>query len=354
MADEWQRGSSGAGEVGDSKTVIPVVILNWNGEEDTLECLRSIRKSIPAGFLPVLIDNGSRAESLERLKRECGLLFSKILFLQENEWAALQGSPLAELLEDLKDDSLVLIENGENLGFAKGNNVGIRFAEWLGAEWVMLLNNDTVVSPDTFQELRRFLRSHPSFAAITAQIRDFGSNGRIQNCGGDLTYFGSRKYKFANRDAALLPQADFSVITFITGCVLLFQYKVTGVLTEDFFFGEEDYEFSLRMKSLGLEMACVHQAVVYHKGGASIAKSSRPLGAILVQYVSRLINTRNHYSRMRWQVTRILAYLYLPVLLTRNGIDPRRSVGAIRRVQSYLKRYSRVSRAQFSAIISLQ
>ena len=354
MFDGVQRRSSRVGEIGDCRTVIPIVILNWNGENDTVECLKSIRKSIPAGFVPILVDNGSEAKSLERLKRECGLLFGKILLLKENEWAALQGAPLAELLEDLKNDSLVLIENGENLGFAKGNNVGVRFAELLGAEWVMLLNNDTVVWPDTLQQLRRFLANHPSFAAITAQIRDFGCNGRIQNCGGDLTYFGSRKYKFANLDAALLPQADFSVITFITGCVLLFKYKVTGVLTEDFFFGEEDYEFSLRMKNRGLKMACVHGAVVYHKGGASIAKRSRPLGAILVQYVSRLSNTRNHYSRSRWQITRILAYLYLPVLLTRNGINPRRSLGAIRRVQSYLKRSSRVSRAQFDAIIGLQ
>jgi hypothetical protein len=78
------------------------------------------------------------------------------------------------------------------------------------------------------------------------------------------------------------------------------------------------------------------------------------LGAILLQYVSRLINTRNHYSKVRWHATRMLAYLYLPVLLARKGIDPRKSVGAIRQVESYLKRKRGVDRAEFRAMAGLQ
>ncbi len=338
-------------EVGNVEDVIPVLILNWNGEGDTVECLKSIRRSAPAGFVPVVIDNGSKPESVERLKQECNLIFSKVLFLRGRELAAPGGSSRAEFLEYLGEDSLVFIENGENLGFARANNVGIKFAESIGAEWVMLLNNDTVVSPEAFQELRRFLGNHPSFTAITGQIRYYSPNTRIQNCGGDLTYFGSRKYRFANMDASALPKSDFSVITFLTGCALLFKYTVTGALTEDFFFGEEDYEFSLRMRQLGLEMACAHGAVVYHKVGASIARSSRPLGAILVHYASRLINTRNHYSKARWHATRILAYLYLPVLLVRNGIDPRKSISAIRRVESHLRRHHSVARNEFQSLV---
>jgi len=83
-AEGWLSESGCAGEIGESKTVIPVVILNWNGENDTVECLKSIKKSIPAGFVPIVVDNGSEAESLERLKRECRLLFSKILLFKEN------------------------------------------------------------------------------------------------------------------------------------------------------------------------------------------------------------------------------------------------------------------------------
>lgn len=346
--------STPMGQVENSEDVIPVVILNWNGKEDTLECLKSIRKSELAGFAPVVIDNGSKPESLERLKRECSELFSRILFLRESELGKSGDDREAEFQEYLKTDALVFIENGENLGFAKGNNVGVRFAELAGSEWVMLLNNDTAVAPETFQVLRRFLKVYPEFMAVTPQIRYYRQNARVQNCGGDLTYFGSRKYRLENRDVSAVPKTDYSVISFITGCALLFKPKVTGAISEDFFFGEDDYEFSLRMKKLGLPMACVHGAVVYHKVSASVGKSSRPFGGIVVQYVSRLINTRNYYSKVRWQATRLLAYLYLPILLAKGGIQLRRWIEAVGTVEGYLKRNRSVNRSEFQALIGLR
>src|SRR5260370_40091523 len=75
-------GSTTRRDVDNAEEVIPVVILNWNGENDTIECLKSIRKSVPAGFVPVVIDNGSKPENVERLKQECSLIFSRILFLR--------------------------------------------------------------------------------------------------------------------------------------------------------------------------------------------------------------------------------------------------------------------------------
>jgi GT2 family glycosyltransferase len=333
------------------KGVIPAVILNWNGEEDTIECLKSVRASKLAGFVPVLVDNGSRPEGVERLKRECKLLFSRILFFEASELSSRQELAAMEQMAIFDGDCLVFVETGENLGFAKGNNVGIRFAELIDAEWVMLLNNDTVVEADTFQQLRKFLETHPSFKAVTPQIRFYNPRTRIQNCGGELTYFGTRKYRFANMDASALPESQFSVVSFVTGCALLFKYNATGALTEDFFFGEEDYEFSLRMKKRGLLMACVHDAVIYHKVGTTIAKASRPLGAILVHYVNRLINTRNYYSKVRWEATRLLAYLYLPVLLARNGINPTNSISAVRKIESYVKDQNKVTRTDFQALI---
>jgi GT2 family glycosyltransferase len=338
-------------QVENSEYVIPVVILNWNGEGDTVECLKSIKASIPAGFVPVLVDNGSDPESVERLKRECSRIFGRILLLRESELSAFSGTDRPEFREYMGEDSLVLIENAENLGFAKGNNVGIRFAELAGAEWVMLLNNDTVVSPEAFLEMRKFRDAHPSFVAITPQIRYYKQSTRIQNCGGDLTYFARQKYKFADMDASAAATSEFSVITFITGCAILFRYKVTASLTEDFFFGEEDYEFSLRMKKRGLKMACAHRAVIYHKLGATIGRNSRRFGNILVYYVNRLINTRNYYSSVRWHITRSLAYLYVPVLLAKSGINPRHSISAIRRVQSYIMHHRSVTKAEFQSLI---
>jgi GT2 family glycosyltransferase len=335
------------------KEVIPVVILNWNGENDTIECLRSIRRSAPTGFVPVLVDNGSETASLERLKNACSLIYGRILFLKQGDLSAPDKARRAELTDQFGEDLMVFVENAENLGFAKGSNVGIRLATIVGAKWVMLLNNDTIVSPDTFQELRNFVGNNPLVFAVTPQIRYYKPSTRIQNCGGMLTYFGSRKYICANMDAALSPNTTHSFITFVTGCALLFNHEITGPLTEDFFFGEEDYEFSLRMRERGLAMACAHQAIVYHKVGTSITRASTPLGAILVYYACRLINTRNYYSTIRWHATRILAYLYLPVVLAKNGINLRKSVFAARRVDSYVRNHRTMGSAEFREMISV-
>jgi len=331
--------------------MIPIIVLNWNGEDDTLECLRSIKQSVPAGFLPVVVDNGSSLVSLERLKQGCDEIFGRVVYLRETDLRCHSESQRDQIKASLSDDSLVFIENCANFGFAKGSNVGIRFAEIIGSEWVMLLNNDTIVARNAFQELRRFVTAHPAYLAITPQIRHYSPATRIQNCGGTLTYFGSQKYRFWNEDVSALPQADFSVVTFITGCALLFNYKVAGPLTEDFFFGEEDYEFSLRMKKLGLGMACVHRAVVHHKLGASISKTSKPLGAILVYYENRLINTRNYYSELRWQTTKLLAYLYLPVLFVKRGIALKNAIWAIKRVECYIRKHKTVPQAEFQSLV---
>lgn len=341
-------------QTGPASNLIPVIILNWNGEQDTIECLRSVTASRTSGFLPIVVDNGSSADNLERLKRECGFLFSTVLCLHKSDLGSFDQGRAVEIFSDPAQEMVVLIENGANLGFAKGNNVGVKFAELIGSDWVMLLNNDTVVSAGAFHQLRDFVAAHPSFVAVTPQIRYYEPNTRIQNCGGDLTYFGSRKYRFAGRAASSLPKIQFSQISFITGCALLFNHRVTGRLTESFFFGEEDYEFSLRLRNRGLAMACVHSAVIHHKVGTSIKRSSRPLGAIVVHYASRLLNTRNYYSSARWQATRILAYLYLPVLLIRNGIQVKHSVAAIREIESALKRNRGIDFDTFRAMICLQ
>jgi len=334
-----------------SADLIPVIILNWNGESDTVECLKSIKRGALSGFLPVLVDNGSESESLDRLKAECSQIFSKVLFLRKNELSAFLWPEIEALRSYLDDESLIFVENGENLGFARANNLGIRFAQLVGSPWVMLLNNDTVVESDMFRELRSFRDTHPSFVAITPQIRHYGKKTIIQNCGGDLTYFARQKYKFEDMDASVAESSEFSTITFITGCALLYKYDTTGALAEDFFFGEEDYEFSLRMKKRGLKMACAHRAVVYHKRGVTIGKNAKRFGNILLYYVNRLIDTRNYYSSARWHATRILAYLYLPFLFAKSGINPLHSITAMRRVQAYIKRHHGVSKAEFQSLI---
>lgn len=335
------------------KDIVPVIILNWNGEQDTIECLKSIKISNNNQFLPVVIDNGSKIESLMMLKKNCSLLFSNIYYIKKDQIDNSHSSIVESIINSQLEDTLVFIENSENLGFAKGNNVGVKIAEILGSEWIMLLNNDTEIEKNSFTNLVRFINEHPDIYAITPEIRFYHEKERIWNCGGDLTYFGSRKYLFANQVTVDRPTKGYSMITFITGCALLFNFKKTGILTENFFFGEEDYEFSLRLKKKGLKMACVHQSIIYHKVGSSIKKNSNGIGQIYLYYINRLINTKVYYTKLRWNLTKALAYFYLPVLLYKNDISVLKSFRLLSLINYYIKNNTKVDYLEFQKAIKI-
>ena len=188
--------------------------------------------------------------------------------------------------------------------------------------------------------------------AITPQIRLYNEKDKIWNCGGKLTFFGSRKYFYANENIDKVPVKGHSSISFVTGCALLFQYKKTGILTEDFFFGEEDYEFSLRMKKNRFKMVCIYDSIIYHKVGSSINKSHNIISSTYLYYINRLINTRNYYSQIRWQITKVLAYCYLPILFIKNDLNPKNSLSLIKSINNYISKNNKVDSKEFTRAIS--
>ena len=336
------------------KNTTPIIILNWNGEKDTLACLASFKDSENAKYLPVLVDNGSKMESLIDLKKGCNKMFNTIVYLKEDQIDSSKDLIKKTICNNPFHEILFFIENYENYGFAKGNNIGIKIAQIIDSDWVMLLNNDTEIEKNTLAVLDDFIVKNNDIVAVTPQIRLFSPKDKIWNCGGHLTYFGSRKYLYADQNVNVVPENGFSLITFITGCALLFQYKKTGLLSEDFFFGEEDYEFSLRMKRNKLKIACVFESIIYHKVGASIKKNNNAANNIYLYYINRLINTRNYYSKVRWEITRALAYSYLPVLLLKNKIRLDKFLILLEKIDGYVRNNKKVDSIEFNRIINNQ
>ena len=260
-----------------------VVILNWNGARYTVECLESLRGQTFRDLQVLVIDNGSSDDSVARI----------------GAWAAAHATEL----------SVDLVEAGENLGFAAGSNLGLRHALEARAQYVFLLNNDTVLEADALTRLVEFLDQHPDFDAVTGQIRYFG-RPVVWNCGGDLTWFGSRRYLCGDEPVESTPQTGWRQITFITGCAAMFRaslFREHGLLTERFFFGEEDYELSQRLKRAGCKIACRYDAVIHHKVGSSIdqATPTANLGRYYIYYLNRFIDMRDFYPRPVWWVWRL-------------------------------------------------
>jgi GT2 family glycosyltransferase len=275
-----------------------VIVLNWNGTDDTIACLKSIKESTYENFTIVLADNGSEKPVFGKLKEWCQANFQTIAFYSRNE--AKEGG-IPETEETLKQaksrERLVFIDNNENLGFAAGNNVALRYTLASGTHLAMLLNNDTEIEKTALTQLVDFAENNPQFAAITPQIRYFEPRDTIWNCGGYLTWFGNRRYLYAGRKAFQIPNSGFKSITAITGCALLFRPHITGLLTEKFFFGTEDMEFSYRLRKMNMEMACVFEPIVYHKVSVSSKKIRRShSGVLFLSYLQSFMNIRDYHS----------------------------------------------------------
>lgn len=273
------------------------VVLNWNGARDTIDCLESLSRQTHQDLRVLVVDNGSTDDSVARIEA----------------WD-----------RDRADRHLrfELLETGDNLGFAGGNNVGIRHAMEQGADHVLVLNNDTVAAPTAIAALAAFLDSHPDYGAATGQIR-YGGGRRIWNCGGDLTWFGSREYLYGEQPVELVPQTGWRRITFITGCAALIRSSVLrqhGLYTERFFFGEEDYEYSLRLKRAGVPVASCLDAVIEHRVGTSIDRAAPParLGRYYLYYLNRFIDMRDHYPRPLWEAWRLVSLAVIVPRLRRS------------------------------------
>jgi GT2 family glycosyltransferase len=269
-----------------------IILLNWNGAIDTIDCINSLQNSTYKEFYLVIVDNNSTILNYQQLILELGINY-KICTLNEKELIDYNLS-----LKTFEDSAIYVIRNNENWGFAKGNNIGINFFSSCGVQEVLLLNNDTLVTPSFLKKIIDFAYNHPNYMALTPAICYSPPNEDIiWNCGGKITWFGNRRYYFAGSHYDLFSGPKFFEITFITGCALYFKPAKTGLLSEQFFFGEEDFEFSLRLLKSNQKMACVYDALIYHKVGRSLVnKGDISLNALFLHYVSRLINLRGNYK----------------------------------------------------------
>ncbi len=260
-----------------------IIILNWNGADDTIACLRSLEKA-QGSFFVVVTDNGSADDSVQRIKEY------------------ISGSGL-----DIR-----LLELGHNYGFAGGNNRAVEYASQFAPDSYLLLNNDTEVTPGFLVRLEEFRKSHDCYQVLTPRINYYYDKERIWNCGGVLR-FGFRRYRYADvRQDRVLNKKPFR-IGFVTGCALYFTPRVIydgfTPFTDRFFFGEEDFDFSMRMNRHGLKMACVTDSVIYHKVGSAGNRMVKS-GKVYLHLLNRYIDIRLNNGGLYFLLWRLAAFYF--------------------------------------------
>ena len=272
-----------------------ILLLNWNGWRHTIECLESLFQLTYPSFTVIVCDNGSTDDSLPRLRswlegrtrvdvtgsplqRPLRPLQASLPYLEFDARAAEQGEGSSHVAGDPR---VILIDIGENRGFAGGNNVGLRFMLSRQLEgYVWLLNNDMVVAPDTLDHIMQSAASDPALGAVGATLLEYASPSVIQEAGGwrFVPWQGlPRAHSATGKPRGSYEGIHPDHLDYITmGCLLapLEAVRRVGLIDERFFMYGEDIDYSLRLKSAGYRVDFAPAAEVWHKGSASAGVGS--------------------------------------------------------------------------------
>lgn len=211
----------------DSKVFI--IVLNYNGGEFTRNCLKSLEKVDYANLEILVVDNGSKDDSVAMVKNN----FPKV----------------------------VVLENKENSGFAGGNNIGIKHALENKADYVLLLNQDTEVEPDFLKKLIEVACKNNEIGLLSPLIF-WKRTPQIWFSRGKINWFNMKSYH-----EKIFRKGKPFESEFLTGCSLLIKKEVLekiGLLDDKFFLYWEDADFSMRARRAGFKNLVVPDSIIYH------------------------------------------------------------------------------------------
>lgn len=220
-----------------------IIILNWNGLKDTLECLDSVCRLDYPDSEVIVVDNCSSDDSVATIRK--------------------------------KYPQVILIENSTNLGYTGGNNVGMRYAMEHGGAYVWLLNNDTVVESDSLSKLVSEAEKSSEIGMVSPTIYFYDSPGKIQSIG---SYADFRNHELVHiHDPHELDCESVRSNHILWGTALFIKRSVietVGYLSEEYFAYHEDCDYSLRVHRAKFRTAVRFDAGIFHKDSKSSAKRS--------------------------------------------------------------------------------
>jgi GT2 family glycosyltransferase len=241
---------------------VGIVVLNYNGREDTLECVRSLARIAYPAWRLTLVDNGSTVR------------------IKDDVLAILPGARV--------------IERDVNEGFTGGNNIGARAALADGADGVLLLNNDTVVDPGFLDPLVEAMRLDPRVGMATPKIYCYDSRAVLWGYGARIDRTTGRSPHIGTDETDRGQFDRIEEVDRITGCAMFVRrelFERVGFLDDRFFIYEEEIDWCLRARRAGYRLRVVPQSIIWHKGHRDSGRIGRPFMTYL--------QTRNHLLLIR-------------------------------------------------------
>lgn len=265
-----------------------IVILNYKGLKDTLECLESVKKCTYPHFEVILLDNGSGEDQVKKMR-------------------------------EIRMENLRFVDNKENLGFAGGNNVAIKMViEEKKSKYIYFLNNDTVVEPDFLGKAIETAEKDEKIGIIAGLSLQYARRELIENAGHILLDCGDSSPRGRN-----LPKGKMNESKEILGaCSANALYRVKtleecGMYDEKFFLNYEDADLSLRCVLHGWKCVYEPNSVIYHKVNVSINK--------VRDYTFNLRSQQNQMKSYFYNVPFLVLVLNMPMVILRDifvvGLD---------------------------------
>lgn len=240
---------------------IAVVIVNWNGKDDTVACLESLSKVVLGGntLLPIVVDNGSTNDSVRVIKK--------------------------------KFPHIHLIENKTNVGFTGGNNIGMKYALEQGMDLIWLLNNDTIVDKNVLSFVFAF--DDPKVGATGSKIyfapgHEYHHDRYKESERGKVFWYAGGIVDWNNmyashRGVDEVDHGQYDVVEetpFITGCSLVVRKEVVqnvGMLDDRYFLYLEDLDWNIRVKKAGWKTMYTPTSIVWHVNAGSSGRPGNPI-----------------------------------------------------------------------------
>ena len=239
---------------------VSIILINYNAAEDTVDCLKSLRKIKTTGFKynVVIVDNASKD------------IFS--------------------VPQNLESSNIEVIRSEANKGFTGGNNLGIFYAvEKYNSDYVLLLNNDTTVDENFLKEMVRTAQADPRIGMVGSKIyfskgREFHSESYNESELGNVLWYAGGSIDWNHlaafhRGVDEVDKGQFDNQTesdFATGCSVLIKREIlekVGTFDKRFFLYLEDVDWSVRVKRAGYIIAFEPKSIVYHKNAGSTGGS---------------------------------------------------------------------------------
>lgn len=225
--------------------LVYIVILNYNGYIDTIECINSIKRIIYDNYRVVIVDNNSNDDSEKILKE--------------------------------KFPDYIILQTGKNLGYAAGNNIGIKYAVTNNANYICIMNNDVIVNKFFLNKLINYMDDNRNTAMVGPMLLEYKNKDIIQSTGSIINL--NKGYALPLNNNKRKNQIKEGIIKcdYVSGACILVRKEiidVIGLIPENYFLFYEETEWCLKVKQYGYDVTCVCDAEIIHKGSISINKIS--------------------------------------------------------------------------------